>query len=245
MKLKAILLAGAGFASLAGSTLAADLGVYDPIAYDPAPVVNSWTGFYVGVFGGIGAGDTNYTVDVEGAPSTVVDLNVSSGGGLAGVQAGYDLDVGNGFVLGIVGDVAWTNIHAGIDGTIDLGSPTDLEVSSTLTWLATLRARAGLSFENLLGYVHGGVAFGHTEREISFGTTSLDLGDAASGDRTGFVVGAGLEARVTETISLQAEYSYFDLGSDELYSGDDLGPDITFDENLSFHTIKAGLNFRF
>ncbi|RUT34524.1 porin family protein [Arsenicitalea aurantiaca] len=172
----------------------------------------------------------------------------SAGGGLAGVQAGYDLEVGNGFVLGVAGDVAWTNIHAGIDGNIGIfGGPdgTDFEVSSTLAWLATLRARAGLTYGNLLGYVHGGVAFGNTEREVSFGGTSLDLGDAESASRTGFVVGAGLEAMVTETISLQAEYSYFDLGSDELFSFPAEGGTISGTENLSFHTIKAGLNFRF
>lgn len=188
----------------------------------------SWTGAYVGVFGGITAGQSDYEF-TGAALSAPGSLDVSSSGALGGVQLGYDYQTGP-WVFGAVADIAFTNHEASISGA-------GLEANSELKYLGTVRARAGYAFDRTLFYGHGGFAYGESEFEVTDGFSSI------SGDkgRTGFTVGAGIEYAFTDQISFQTEYSYVDLGKDDIYSN--LG--LTAREDLSFHMIKAAVNFRF
>jgi opacity protein-like surface antigen len=106
MKMKTILLSSAVLFALSSIPVqAADIAA--------EPVLSDWTGFYVGVQGGYGWGDSDS--DWEGTGSQT-DLNGNSfsidvDGGLLGVQLGADYDLGNGLVIGAVGDIAWTGIN--------------------------------------------------------------------------------------------------------------------------------------
>jgi len=231
--MKRILFAFAGVLSLSTASFAADAIVYEPApAPEVAPVAFTWTGFYVGGFGGITAG--NY--EFEGSDGTdSVNLDVSGDGAFAGGQVGYDWQY-NQFVIGAVADIAWTNHEAEINAS---GFGTDASASSELNYLGTVRARLGYSmFDRALIYAHGGYVYGETEQEVSVGGTEFFDN---SEDKSGYVVGGGLEFAVTDKLSIQTEYSYVDLGSDNIYS--DGGA--TVSEDLDFHAVKAAVNFRF
>ena len=84
------------------------------------------------------------------APLTYTDIEHSGIGYAGGILGGWNYQIDS-FVMGIEGDWAFggtvaTNDEPGID--------TDLSFNN----IATLRARAGLAFDNTLLYVTGGLA---------------------------------------------------------------------------------------
>src|ERR1044071_4195741 len=98
-----ILAACAGLlaAAMATPSVAADLGPR-PVFKGPAYIapVFTWTGFYVGINGGYGWGDSDWN---PGPPS------FDTKGWLAGGTIGYNLQTGS-FVWGIEADFDWSNM---------------------------------------------------------------------------------------------------------------------------------------
>lgn len=198
--------------------------------YDPQPMAyqasTTWTGFYVGAFGALAGGDV-----IWADPTATVDFEMTSRGGLFGIQAGADYQFDQ-VVVGAVIDVALTNTEGAIGSS-------GARFGSKLDYLGTLRARAGFTpTDEFLAYVHGGLAWGRT-------TPFSDPGGVVpfvSPDRAGFTVGAGAEYRLTENVSLMTEYAYTDLGTKNVI---DASAGFAADETWRQHTVKAGVNFRF
>ena len=134
-KLKHMCFSIAALAALTGTAAAADLvtrGYYPP---PPPPIyvpLYNWTGFYIGVNGGGGFGNSNW--DSTGG------RDVS--GWLAGATAGYNYQWGQA-VLGVEGDIDWTDIN----GSTTDSCPGGCETSNT--WLATVRGRLGYAADRL------------------------------------------------------------------------------------------------
>jgi outer membrane immunogenic protein len=59
----------------------------------------------------------------------------------------------------------------------------------------------------------------------------------------GYSVGVGAEYAITDQITLQTEHAYTDLGSKTIT--DPAVFPVALDESFKFHTLKAGVNFRF
>lgn len=235
-----LLLAASAAVLMSSTAFAADFGIVnqpEPAGYI-APATD-WNGFYVGVFGGLTNGPFDYSLVPVGLPSAL-DVNVNGGGALAGVQIGGDVQFDQ-FVLGAVADIAFTNHRAEAGLTVPGVVGGGLNAESRLTYLGTVRARAGYAFDDVLAYVHGGLAYGRTEASITAGGVAVPGINAA--DRVGYAIGAGVEYKVSDSISLQTEYSYTGFGEQSIY---DVGPGFAnVNEALGFHTVKAGLNFRF
>ncbi|MCM2503223.1 porin family protein [Aureimonas altamirensis] len=233
MRLNHRILASAALTfALAAPALAADVVFEEPAAPVAAiaPIAHDWTGFSVGVFGGGATGDAELT-DSAALAGEKNDFD----GLLGGVQVGYDQQFGS-VVVGARASVAATNIDNG-----------DAVLSSKLKYLGTAGVRAGVAVNKLLPYAHAGVAFGQTEQKTSsaaFDSTKLD-----KADHTGWTAGAGAEYSLTQNISVGAEYGYVDLGKEEVYSGNyspaGRATATVANEDLTFHTFKAGVNFRF
>ena len=201
---------------MASSAHAADL-IVAPVemsnAYD-------WSGFYAGVIGGYGWGNTAFTAGG-------VTTNIGTSGWLLGVDAGANAQWDM-FVLGVEGDVAWSNIGA---TSTALGA----SATTTLEWLATLRGRAGVAVEQALIYATAGLAIGGVK-------TTTVIPSSFSSTHTGWTVGAGVEYAATETISLKAEYAYTDFGA--VSDGGALaGAAISIHPTV--HAVKVGANFHF
>jgi outer membrane immunogenic protein len=222
--MKRLVLAGLGLIALAGAAAAADLPPA-PAPYYKAPpyaLPFSWTGFYLGVNGGGGLG--NSTWDSAGSISNLT-------GGLVGGTVGYNYQFG-GAVIGGEADVDWSSISG---TTTSVGCPAGCTTSDS--WLGTARLRLGYAAERFLPYVTGGAAFGN----INAASPGLPGGSSTN---VGWTVGAGIEFSLFGHWSAKAEYLYVDLGKFNCGAGCAAG---AVTDNVSFTTnlIRGGFNYRF
>lgn len=256
--LRRILLASAAVALSATVSNAADVA--------DAPVTD-WTGFYVGIHGGYGGGTFDYPMNVttdltgsfNGSPIDDLDYDfgadLTAGGFFGGLQAGWNWQMDS-IVLGVEGDIALSDITGELEIYSDTANAS-ISGGSTVEWFGTARLRGGfLATPELLVYATGGLAWGSVNSGYD-----LDLGQIGSLDddttesHMGWTIGGGFEYSVTENISLKTEYLYVDLGDAELLDLDlvdafggtaaDGTASLSIDQDISFHTVKAGVNFRF
>jgi outer membrane immunogenic protein len=183
---------------------------------------NTWTGFYIGINGGGAWGDSKW--------SSIGTFDLS--GAMVGGTAGYNWQqFGSPWVLGLEGDVDWTNI----DGTSNAICAGGCKTSNN--WLATVRGRIGYAFDRFLPYITGGLAVGDIKASRP--------GFAGANDtNAGWTAGGGFEFVIAGSWSAKAEYLYVDLGKFNcgLACGSGINPD-----NVSFttHMVRGGVNFRF
>jgi len=220
--------------------------------------VSDWTGVYAGVFGGYawGSADLSARTNAEDLqiPSDVIPYSFGQDGDmdgwLGGAQIGYDYDFGSGFVLGAVADFAITGTETGdvcledyARESCDDPDPFHTVGHGSMDWLATFRARAGFAAGDALIYATGGLAV--ADVEVSIDNLGFDGDNYSDSDTlTGWAAGAGIEYRVTENVSIGAEYLYVDLGEiDTSYTVQALEIDAETEFNVSL--VKASLNFRF
>jgi outer membrane immunogenic protein len=202
---------------------AADLPARYPVApVMPAPIyvpVYNWTGVYLGINGGGGWGKSQW--------DGIDNFDIS--GGLIGGTVGYNWQFGQ-VVVGVEGDIDWS----GIKGTTVVRCA--VGCSTRNDWLATVRGRVGYAFNRFLPYLTAGLAIG----DINATAPGLPAGSTT---KAGWTVGAGVEAGIVSSVSVKAEYLYFDLGN--FNCGFNCGLAGNGNVSLAAHTFRAGLNVRF
>jgi outer membrane immunogenic protein len=225
--MKKLLLASAGLIALGVATAsAADIQrrqampAKAPVYMTPA---YNWTGFYIGVNGGGGWGRSDWTSALGTA-----DSNLS--GALVGGTVGYNYQI-NQLVLGVEGDIGWSNLR----GTATNGICAGTNCETRNSWLATARGRVGYAFDRFMPYVTGGAAFGDIKM-TPFGTAS------EKETKTGWTVGGGLEAALAGPWTAKVEYLYVDLGK---ASCGIAVCGIPTDVDVTANIVRAGLNYRF
>ncbi len=180
----------------------------------------NWTGFYLGINGGGGWGDSDWNnFAISNSPS----------GGTIGGTAGYNWQgVGSPWVFGLEGDINWANFK-------DSSACGALNCQTQNNWLGTVRGRAGYAFDRFLPYLTGGVAFGDVEANRT--------GFAGASDtNVGWTVGVGIEGVIAGNWTAKLEYLYVDLG-DLTCSAAACGAATNVD--FSANVLRAGLNYRF
>ena len=225
-RITTLLLATVAGAGLMSTAYAADLIVEEPGIVEPVVVGGNWDGAFIGGFVGGGWGTADH---IPAVPSPGNDVDLS--GFFIGVDAGFNFSVGNGLVLGVVGDIAW----ADIGGTNDNPPINFAEVSQSIDWQGSLRGRIGFDGGAFMPYLTGGLAFAHSDRET--------VGFVSEFDNThvGWTIGAGVEVAVSENLSLDLLYRYSDYGN-EVYNP---SPATTPEVSLTAHTVQAGLHWSF
>ncbi|HEV2515363.1 MAG TPA: outer membrane protein [Devosia sp.] len=173
------LLSGVAGLALVSGAHAADLIIDEPAAGVVEVAGGNWDGVYVGAFVGGLAGtfseeNTNNEIDISGW--------------LAGVNLGVNFTVADGIVLGVVGDVAWTNAENDVD-------------PFSVDWTGSLRGRVGFDGGAFLPYLTAGLAVAGGEIGGSNET------------HVGWTVGAGVEFAVADNISVDLLYRYSDYGN--------------------------------
>jgi outer membrane immunogenic protein len=215
--------------------LAADLPI---ISYPPPlPVaVYNWTGIYLGINGGFGTGNSNWS---DGPIGTTGSFSTS--GFLIGGTAGINYQIGE-YVFGIEGDGDWTNLHGNSGPTCGAISAVVIPPVSCQTqsqWLATVRGRVGYAFDRILLYGTGGAAFGNIQTGLNPPSTFDSSVEA------GWTVGAGLEFAFAQNWTAKVEYLFVDLPNASCTTvgncGGAAGSIVSFNENI----FRAGVNFKF
>ncbi len=198
-----------------------------------------WSGSYIGAFGGLGISPGRAVLhDYSGS---LIPLDVEYGlfprsigqnavGGVGGIAAGFNLQSGS-FVGGIEADIGYVATSPRHHySRIDIvpvspfpGVSTNTSYSTDFGVLGTLRARGGYAFGDTMIFGTAGLAAGqvHNRVELSLvevGYTSPDW--SGSGLRPGYVVGIGVEHRVTSNTSLKFEALYVNL-ADRVVRGTD------------------------
>jgi outer membrane immunogenic protein len=162
---------------------------------------HQWTGAYLGFEADFDAANVTYTN--TGTPHQ--DMS----GGLLGVQAGYDFEMGP-LVVGLAGDATFGNLNAFVrDGNY-------ITESGKINALGLLRGRVGLPMGNMMPYFTGGAAFtslqqGETCPEPAaapFGFCHTHGPFDVSGSKTlvGATIGGGVEAFIAPGWTVQAQY---------------------------------------
>jgi outer membrane immunogenic protein len=197
---------------------AADLSPTSQLEPAPLPVTQ-----YNSVDVGLAGDDwTGFYVGAHLGGVTSDDFSEENSAWMGGIQAGY-LQQFDSFVLG--GEIA-ASLHDEL--SYELSSTAGLQQE----WSITATGRAGIALGQTLIYGLAGVSV--TELDPSGSTNS------ASDTYTGAVFGAGVEQALGNGWSVRAEYqqtNYWDIAST---SGG-----ITREDDLTNHTVTAGVNYRF
>jgi len=260
------LLLGASFAPAVAADM--PLAVKAPVA----PVrVFSWTGFYVGANVGFGGDKFEYPfhasaqqLEAEAPPLTSSangNFSLTSSGFFGGGQVGYNYQYANNVVLGLEADFQWSGIKGRFEGNQTLNvngatASTAFGTGSDLVWFGTVRGRLGYAWDRLLVYATGGAAYGKvdTNGNFAFNGPNGEVQAASvtsGGTQWGWTAGAGVEYAFAPQWSFKTEYLYVDLGSRNLFSTaindipNGFTANATMDVDTKFHTMKAGVNYRF
>ncbi len=239
---KRVSLAAASAVVLSLSALpsfAADLDLPPP----PPPMpelrasVADWSGLYVGAQLGIGCLEANYI------PPTGIDPNMAGCAGMGGVYGGYNYQLGSSFVLGLEADYS-----AAFDGHL-AHAPGPEDTNYYINDLTTVRGRLGwLANDSTMLFATGGVGWLSTTFDGLVGPAPSEF---ISQDDTlfGWVVGGGLETKVTENFHIKGEYLYgnFEDGQYDLSPTGGCGTascvvDMTVDD---FHMVRIGASYNF
>ncbi|MCC8955407.1 porin family protein [Bradyrhizobium sp. Pear77] len=228
----------AASAIVGGYAAAADLPPA-PAYKAPAPVaaVYNWTGFYVGGNAGYGWGNQDPLVLFSNRFDRA-SFNISGGmiGGTFGaqIQQGY-------VVLGLEGDLDWADINGSsvvAPSILGVGRGVTLNTSSSISALATVRARVGIAMDNVLLYATGGGAFvkstasASTVAGVPCGTLGVLPDCSGSSWRPGISAGLGVEYGFTPNWSVKAEYLYTKV----------VGTGVSTDD---LNILRGGINYRF
>ena len=235
-KMKRYLLASA-MCALPFTASAADMSVKSHYTPPPQPVPFTWTGFYVGASAGIITQATTGT-DINGLINNGGDTyGVAGTGGLFGINAGYNYQVGS-WVLGLEADIALSTIK----NTFNFEGYPDSYVSSELDSLGTVRGRIGYAFDRALFYATGGLAYGQVKNGASY-EQEAKYTSTTSGWQTGWTAGAGLEYAITNNWTVRAEWLYVDLGTSTGSLNNASG--CRFGFKNTYQVGRVGLNYKY
>lgn len=190
-----------------------------------------WTGFYAGAHaGGVFGRTWGATTTLDGSDSAVAaresaDQNLN--GALFGVQAGYNWQLDNRFVLGIEADWSKTYMRdfrkvLSTDPVLAVDGHADAYTSYDIDWTSSFRGRIGYAVnDRMLAYATGGLALAReTQWRDQYVSNSASAGqplgnetavmfvEKASATRAGFTIGGGVEYALNDRWSIRGDYGY-------------------------------------
>lgn len=223
--MKRILRGAAALAALAlysgvnGTAQAAEITPPEP-AY-------SWTGVYIGGYVGAGASVARAEAGLEVPEEFGFDADFKGIGGeglLGGGLVGFNWQVSESFVLGVQGDIGWTNI----DAKLELGP---FEAKAGPDFIANASLRAGyLVTPETLFYLIGGYSYAEYKLD-------LDGGNDFDQNYDGLHIGTGMETRLTDRLTARIEYRYTKFG------GEDWDTDGIIEITPAIHTGTLGIAY--
>ena len=138
----------------------------------------------------------------QGGPVQLDDLDLDGIAG--GFHGGFNYQFGSGggmdFVIGIEGDVTFTDWNDSIIlGANTVGAEGDVDL------LASIRGRLGIAMSDVLFYVTGGIAFA----DADYTGIGLGVSNSVDFDDVGGVIGGGAEWMLSNMISVRGEFLYY------------------------------------
>ena len=223
----------------------------------PPAAVFDWSGFYVGGHFGYATGTANWSASQAGAAPLTGSLDLfnsfdafkGTGSFFAGLQAGYNVVLPSGFLLGLETDVSAPGGPRTIAGDQNLSSPAIglANYSETVLQSGTVRARVGHIWNNWLLYGTGGFAWSYDRLSRTQLAGTPIGGIAVPGDteaallwRFGWSAGIGAEVALTGNWSAKVEYLATGFGNRSVTFP---AAAQTFDSDLLVQSVRVGLNY--
>ena len=254
------------------TAMAADLPTNMPAPLPTAPAAPvsapfSWTGFFAGANGGYSYGKSSNEFVLTSAflsanvPDAIVNVDNAGSqsdvlrGGIFGIQAGYNYQVSDSFVLGAVASGDYTNLNASIHYVGAL--PTDaggfaetLDQSVSARWTSALQAKIGfVPIDRMLIYAIGGIAAGQIKYTNVYDNTANETEYTQTTKITpGWTAGAGIEYAFAKNWSLMAQYNFTDYrhvksAGTALLSNGSIATTAHSTGALKVNTFRVGLNY--
>jgi outer membrane immunogenic protein len=223
-----------------------------------SPETTSWTGIYIGAGGGFNSlvsefeGRPGPSVTDPGAAGAHASFDgLGSSGGFGTVVLGADYQLNARWVAGVFGEYDFEAL--GSNASVDIpGIPLTARASLDVQGKASVGARLGYLFSSdTLWYVAGGYSRVSLS-DVTLKVVGSDPDISATinvPSLSGAFVGAGAETRITEHLSLRAEYRYTDFGSGKVglptIDGTNLNDIVDVHMSPSMQEGRASLNYRF
>ncbi len=233
------------------------------------PTDNPFSGFYAGVHVGYGSANTDEAIGMySDAFGDSYGLNLygdwsnSLDGATLGAQAGVNVVLDQGLVIGGEVSVSWAALQGSGDsyGELDYYCQCDVDFGSyeaNIDGLGTAELKLGYATEQFMVYGSAGIALANVTSSAMVGGDSSD-GDwiaqhTTSNVMQGWTVGVGGAVMVTPTTSVNASVNYYDFGTIETMGAGSL---ISEDEGdtpvgvmrsigVTAATVKFGINHHF
>ncbi|KZY36157.1 hypothetical protein A3731_16085 [Roseovarius sp. HI0049] len=161
-----------------------------------AQSTHDWTGFHAGAMAGYGEMQPNSNA------ANLIQPN--SDDAVYGIFAGYDYQFSNRFLIGVEADWAFSDMSS----TVPCFNPA-FSCNAGMDSMATVRARAGMTFDRTLVYATAGYA--HMEYKGYTQNAATRFADSSGID--GWTYGFGLEYAVTDRIHVGAEARWAEFDS--------------------------------
>jgi high affinity Mn2+ porin len=206
--------------------VAADLPVKAPHIQS----VFDWTGLYIGAHAGYSRGASSAVLS---DPALATTSNVFSGM-IGGVQAGYNVRLSSGLLLGVEADITFPN-YLTSNSVVSSLATVRSAVTEQWDYVGTARGRVGYAAGPWLAYATGGLAFAG-ERFLN--TPAIGSDEKIMHTRLGWAAGGGVEYAFAPHWSARLEYLYsrFESADIRFPSG------TRYTSNLDFQSLRVGLN---
>ncbi len=215
---------------------AADLG---PNARSPDSAVPyahggpyNWSGLYAGGF--VGTAHSIWTIDFF-RNNNHGHAELASDGLAGGAWIGYNWQVGPRWVLGVEGDLGWTN--ASQHNEIFDNDHTD----SSIGPFGSIRGRVGYAVDRVMFFATAGLGWAQISQNIQKGRNAGEQVVWENQTDAGYVIGAGIDYAFDSRWIGRVEYLYSDYGKTTLQNRD--GNQADFQNDMSL--LRVGLSYRF
>lgn len=146
-------------------------------------------------------------------------------GAHGGVYGGANLAVGSNIVVGAEADV-------NLSGQNQYSAPGGNLTKRSSDWNASVRGRVGVAYDKVMPYATVGIAFADD--------TVKALGANDTTTKVGYVVGLGVEGRITDRVSMKGEVTHMGFsGTDHVTSWTNTHNDV------SSTVLRTGVGYRF
>lgn len=215
-----------------------------------------WSGSYIGLHLGYGWGDSTFTDDEYNGIGGFPDIrwDVDSDGWIGGINGGHNWRHDD-LVFGVEGEFGHLNIRGTAlqPGVDPFGAPYDAYGTVRKGWYGGLSARAGYAWSRTLFYAKAGAVYSAAKLGFDDTCVAAPCGNsvASLSEKVGwgYQLGGGVDHALTERWIIKAEYAYMDFGRTKM-SGKGVGGafhdhPFSIRSDLSIHTIKIGVNYKF
>lgn len=174
-------------------------------------------------------------------------------------RVGFDRQMGP-VVFGLVGEFGKTEITDSVSAFST--TPASYTMTRSIDWEASGRGRLGLAARNTLFYGTGGVGYARVKNRFTTTNTANAFSGNGDDNRLGFIVGGGIEHKISRHMTFGLEYSFHSYDDGDyrvrvtqgtaaatnpfVLPPNTTGTDLArTDDNFRWHSLRATIGFRF